>query len=83
MSDPFVTLGVARTATDAEIKLAFRKLAMQCHPDRNPGDAAAEARFKEINEAYQTLNDPQKKAQALNPQPDAFEFTFRTGGQGP
>ena len=60
--DFYEVLGVARTVSDAELKSAFRKAAMQCHPDRNPGDRAAEARFKELNEAYQTLSDAQKRA---------------------
>jgi molecular chaperone DnaJ len=60
--DFYETLGVSRTATEAELKSAFRKAAMQCHPDRHPGDKQAEARFKEINEAYQYLSDPQKRA---------------------
>jgi molecular chaperone DnaJ len=60
--DFYETLGVARTATDAELKAAFRKAAMQCHPDRHPGDKHAEARFKELNEAYQHLSDSQKRA---------------------
>ena len=55
-------LGVARTATEVEIKTAFRKLAMQCHPDRNPGDKARRAQFKELNEAYEVLKDPHKRA---------------------
>ena len=60
--DFYETLGVARGATDAELKAAFRKAAMQCHPDRNPGDKQAETRFKELNEAYQHLSDSQKRA---------------------
>ncbi|MCB1538216.1 MAG: molecular chaperone DnaJ [Rhodospirillales bacterium] len=55
-------LGVAKTATDAEIKSAFRKLAMQFHPDKNPGDKKAEAKFKEINHAYDILKDSEKRA---------------------
>src|SRR5919206_680781 len=60
--DYYEVLGVARSAGDGEIKAAFRKLAMKHHPDRNPGDRQAEAAFKELNEAYEVLNDPQKRA---------------------
>jgi curved DNA-binding protein len=60
--DYYQTLGIARGATDKDIKNAYRKLAKQYHPDRNPGDKQAEERFKEINEAYQVLSDPQKRA---------------------
>ena len=58
----YETLSVERSATDTDIKSAFRKQAMQCHPDRNPGDNDAEHRFKEINEAYEVLKDPDKRA---------------------
>ena len=61
-ADFYETLGVSRTATEADLKSAFRKLAMQFHPDKNPGDAAAEQKFKDINEAYQCLSDGQKRA---------------------
>src|ERR1700733_5922790 len=58
----YETLSVERTATEIDIKTAFRKQAMQCHPDRNPGDTEAEHRFKEVNEAYEVLKDPDKRA---------------------
>ena len=60
--DYYEILAVERTCTEAELKVAFRKLAMQHHPDRNPGDPQAEARFKELNEAYSILCDPQKRS---------------------
>jgi curved DNA-binding protein len=59
--DYYQTLGVPRTASQAEIKKAFRKLAREHHPDAKPGDAAAERRFKEINEANEVLSDPEKR----------------------
>jgi len=58
----YEVLEVERTASDAELKAAFRKLAMKWHPDRNPGDATCEIRFKEINEAYEVLKDGDKRA---------------------
>ena len=60
--DYYDILGVGKDADEAELKKAYRKLAMQYHPDRNPGDEAAEKKFKEINEAYDVLKDPQKRA---------------------
>ena len=59
--DYYEVLGVGRNATQAELKRAFRKLAMEHHPDRNPGDAEAEQRFKEASEAYEVLSDPEKR----------------------
>ncbi|HUE87688.1 MAG TPA: J domain-containing protein [Vicinamibacterales bacterium] len=59
--DYYATLGVKKTASDKEIKQAFRKLARKFHPDVNPGDKAAEARFKELNEANEVLSDPAKR----------------------
>ncbi|MCO5063832.1 MAG: molecular chaperone DnaJ [Rhizobiaceae bacterium] len=61
-ADFYETLGVSRSADEKELKAAYRKLAMQFHPDRNPGDHAAEIKFKEIGEAYDCLKDPQKRA---------------------
>lgn len=60
--DYYELLEVSRTASDAEIKKAYRRLAMKYHPDRNPGDSAAEEKFKEIQSAYSILSDPQKRA---------------------
>jgi curved DNA-binding protein len=60
--DYYKILGVERNAGEDDIRKAYRKLAMQYHPDRNPNDKQAEERFKEINEAYQVLNDPKKRA---------------------
>src|SRR5437764_15016846 len=59
--DYYSTLGIAKTATEKEIKQAYRKLARKHHPDVNPGDKSAEARFKDLTEAYEVLGDPAKR----------------------
>src|SRR3984893_1250267 len=61
MSDPYSVLGVAKTASDDDIRKAFRKLAKKHHPDLNPGDKAAEAKFKDISQANEILSDPEKR----------------------
>jgi DnaJ-class molecular chaperone len=83
--DYYATLGVGKTATDKEIKQAFRKLARKHHPDVNPGDKAAESKFKEINEAYEVLGDPpkRKKYDELGANWRAYEQAERTGGPNP
>lgn len=60
--DYYKTLGVTKNASDKEIKSAFRQLAQKYHPDKNPGDTKAEDKFKDLNEAYEVLSDPQKRA---------------------
>ena len=75
--DYYESLEVSRTASPDELKKAFRKQAMRYHPDRNPGDDAAEQKFKEINEAYDVLKDEQKRAAYDRYGHDAFE-----GGMG-
>ena len=60
--DYYRVLGVGKQATEKEVRSAYRKLAQQYHPDRNPGDKRAEDKFKEINEAYEVLGDAEKRA---------------------
>ncbi len=82
--DYYRVLGVERDAGKDELKKAYRKLALQCHPDRNPGDKEAEHRFKEINEAYEVLRDDQKRAAYDRFGHAAFEHgAAGDGGFGP
>jgi molecular chaperone DnaJ len=75
--DYYEILGLSKSASDEEIKKAYRKLAMECHPDRNPNDKEAEEKFKECSEAYEVLRDPQKKARY-----DQFGHSGLTGAPG-
>ena len=78
-TDYYELLGVNRDATAEELKKAYRKLAVKYHPDKNPGDAAAEAKFKEISEAYDILKDTDKRAAY-----DRYgHAAFQGGGMGP
>jgi len=82
--DYYSTLGVAKTATEKEIKQAYRKLARKHHPDVNPKDKSAESKFKEINEAYEVLGDPdkRKKYDELGANWRAYEQAGAQGGPG-
>jgi DnaJ-class molecular chaperone len=82
--DPYQILGVSRTSSQDEIKQAYRRLAKQHHPDRNPNDRNAERRFKEVQAAYEVLGDPDKRTQydrfgAGGPRPDYQEWTSGPG----
>ncbi len=72
--DLYAALGVPRSATAADIKKAFRKLALRLHPDKNPGDARAEEAFKRVSEAWNTLGSPDKRA--------AYDRDLAFGGGG-
>lgn len=78
--DYYETLGVSKSASADDIKKAYRKLAVKYHPDKNPGDKAAEDKFKAISQAYEVLSDPQKRAQYDQFGADYFE---KGGGGGP
>jgi DnaJ-class molecular chaperone len=82
--DYYSTLGVSKTASEKEIKQAFRKLARKYHPDVNPGDKASEAKFKEVNEAYEVLGDPakRKKYDELGANWRMYEQAGAAGGAG-
>ena len=80
--DYYEVLGVGRNASDEEIKKAYRKLALKFHPDKNAGDKSAEEKFKEIGEAYEALNDPQKRAAYDQFGHAAFDPRARAGRAG-
>src|SRR4029079_17890859 len=80
--DYYEILGLARGASEQDIKSAFRRLAKDLHPDRNPGDKTSEAKFKELNEAHEVLRDPQKRAAYDQFGHAAFDGSQGRGGAG-
>jgi DnaJ-class molecular chaperone len=82
MEDHYLTLGISENATQDEIKRAYRKLAMELHPDKNPGNAVAEEHFKKVNAAYAELGDPQNRAKYDQQRKfnDASSGQFNNGG---
>lgn len=75
--DYYEVLGISKSANEAEIKKAYRQMAIKFHPDKNPGDASAEEKFKEAAEAYEVLSNPEKKARY-----DQFGHAGMGGGGG-
>ena len=84
IDDPYRVLGVSRDASDEEIKRAYRALAKQYHPDRNPGDAEAAKKMQQINAAYEQIKNPEKAQQATgygyNPYGGQRTYTQQEGG---
>ena len=81
--DFYQVLGVNRDASDSEIKKAYRKLAIQFHPDKNPGNKEAEEKFKEISAAFDILKDPEKRSKYDQFGHDAFRGGHSSGGVDP
>lgn len=81
--DYYEVLGLSRGASEQDVKSAFRRLAKDCHPDRNSGDKSAEQKFKELNEAYEVLKDPQKRGAYDRMGHAAFDGHGRGHGFGP
>jgi DnaJ-class molecular chaperone len=81
--DYYTSLGVSKNATEKEVKQAFRRLARKYHPDVNPGDKGAEARFKEINEAHEVLSDPEKRRKYDELGANWRQYEAAPGGGGP